>query len=681
MHHLSTALKTFAGLTALLIVLGSCNSAPDAATPPGAANLHALANTAHYVDAVDGNDANSGTSPSSPWKSLAKVNATTFGPGDRILFRAGRAWSGGLYPKGSGVSGNLITIDLYGGTVKPILNGGGTVGATVYLFNQQYWQIRNLEITNTGASAATRLGVSVAAQDAGTLNSIYLNNLVVHDVKGDNADKETGGIGINVWGSRTPTTFNDVRIENNTVYKVDRSGIFTYSDWWCRNFNGVQPFGCTGAYHPMTGVVVRNNSVYDVAGDGIRLRETKAPLVEYNVVRDANARAGSHNAGIWSWNSDDSLFQYNEAYLTRTTLDGQGFDVDYLQNGTVFQYNYSHDNEGGFMLVATNSADAPRTTTNSVIRYNISQNDRARVFQFSGNSVGTKIYNNTVYIGPGLATTLYEFTDWNGGWATGVSSQNNIFYNLGSGDYNFGGGTNLSFEANVFYGNHPSREPNDARKLTSDPKLVSPGGGGTGRGSVDGYKLQVGSPATDSGVTIAGSGGRDYWGNAVPQGAATDRGAYEGAGVAATANLLTNPGFESNFAGWTNWWDTGVNASSVQYIDTNAPRSGANFVSHWGTSAYKQSSYQVRTGLASGTYTLSAWIKTSGGQNATILYAKNFGGGTLEKAIPTAANGTWGQYTLPGITVTNGQVEVGVWSDAPAGTHWLGADDFSLTRN
>ena len=443
-----------------------------------------------------------------------------------------------------------------------------------------------------------------------------------------------------------------------------------------------------------THLVIRRNTVTRIHRDGILVRAGVDPLVEYNTTdrigkyTDVNTAvvtylpAVSVVAAQWSYYTSGAVFQYNEASRTRRIDgDGQPWDFDTKVTNSVYQYNYSHDNEGGFMLVATDSAGAPRTTTNSVIRYNISQNDRARVFQFSGNSVGTKIYNNTVYIGPGLATTLYEFTDWNGGWATGVSSQNNIFYNLGSGDYNFGGGTNLSFEANVFYGNHPSREPSDARKLTSDPKLVSPGSGGTGRGSVDGYKLQAGSPATDSGVTIAGSGGRDYWGNAVPQGAATDRGAYEGAGVAATANLLTNPGFESNFAGWTNWWDTGVNASSVQYLDTNAPRSGANFVSHWGTSAYKQSSYQVRTGLASGTYTLSAWIKTSGGQNATILYAKNFGGGTLEKAIPTAANGTWGQYTLPGIAVTSGQVEVGVWSDAPAGTHWLGADDFSLTRN
>ena len=43
---------------------------------------------AHYhLDAADGNDLNAGTSPNEAWKSLEKVNATTFSPGDVIAFR------------------------------------------------------------------------------------------------------------------------------------------------------------------------------------------------------------------------------------------------------------------------------------------------------------------------------------------------------------------------------------------------------------------------------------------------------------------------------------------------------------------------------------------------------------------------------------------------------------------
>ena len=42
-----------------------------------------------------GDDGNNGTSQDSAWRSLDKVNATTFAPGDKILFKAGKAGMAG----------------------------------------------------------------------------------------------------------------------------------------------------------------------------------------------------------------------------------------------------------------------------------------------------------------------------------------------------------------------------------------------------------------------------------------------------------------------------------------------------------------------------------------------------------------------------------------------------------
>jgi hypothetical protein len=55
--------------------------------------------------------------------------------------------------------------------------------------------------------------------------------------------------------------------------------------------------------------------------------------------------------------------------------------------------------------------------------------------------------------------------------------------------------------------------------------------------------------------------------------------------------------------------------------------------------------------------------------------------GTTEAVVPSVANYTWPKYTLGNLQVSNGQIEVGIWSDAPTGTHWIGADDFWLTKN
>ena len=79
------------------------------------------------------------------------------------------------------------------------------------------------------------------------------------------------------------------------------------------------------------------------------------------------------------------------------------YDVDHSTSGTVFEYNVSHDNEGGFFLLCP--YDKP--TTNFTIRYNLSVNDRARVLQICpGDLVGGQIYKNTIFIGDGISSLM-----------------------------------------------------------------------------------------------------------------------------------------------------------------------------------------------------------------------------------------------------------------------------------
>src|SRR5215469_11583132 len=52
----------------------------------------------YYVDSQNGSDAAPGNSPSRAWRSLGRVNAMMFHAGDRILLRAGRTWTGQLWP-------------------------------------------------------------------------------------------------------------------------------------------------------------------------------------------------------------------------------------------------------------------------------------------------------------------------------------------------------------------------------------------------------------------------------------------------------------------------------------------------------------------------------------------------------------------------------------------------------
>ena len=86
-----------------------------------------------YFVAAAGSDSNSGTSSGSPWQTIAKVNASTFLPGDSILFNRGDAWYGtSLVAPSSGSSGSPITFGAYGSGANPIIKGSTVLSTSGY---------------------------------------------------------------------------------------------------------------------------------------------------------------------------------------------------------------------------------------------------------------------------------------------------------------------------------------------------------------------------------------------------------------------------------------------------------------------------------------------------------------------------------------------------------------------
>jgi hypothetical protein len=96
-----------------------CAAAALAATPI----LHA---SDYFLDSEHGNDDAKGLSARQAWKTLAKINALTCHPGDRILLKSGCVFMGQLAPKGSGAPGKPIVIDRYGEGDRPVIDGGGS---------------------------------------------------------------------------------------------------------------------------------------------------------------------------------------------------------------------------------------------------------------------------------------------------------------------------------------------------------------------------------------------------------------------------------------------------------------------------------------------------------------------------------------------------------------------------
>ncbi len=425
-----------------------------------------LCATTFYVDSQRGYDSNPGTSPSLSWKTLQKVNEFHFHAGDHILFRCGSQWSGQLNLSRSGAPGAPIVFDWYGKGPLPRINGNGAFEESVRVENVEEVEVRHLEITNHGTAPGVRRGVLIAATNFGTAHHLLVADLYIHDVNGTNALKETGGILFRTIGDKVPSRFDGLTIERSIVWKVDRSAIMGQSNEVSRS-----------RWFPSVHVIIRDNFVEDIGGDGIVPWATDGALIEHNIVLHCNMRAGSYNAGIWPWSTDNSLFQLNEAAFTHTTRDGEGFDSDYNSKNTRFLYNYSHDNDGGFMLICTPGKRNPEENignTGTVIEHNISRNDHTRIFNLSGAN-RTTVEHNAIYIGPRDDVQVLLVSSWDG-WSSGAIFRANTFDVAGTGRYGhevqhnsdgtyqiglgWGGAKDIQFEGNYYFG-HNVDLPND----------------------------------------------------------------------------------------------------------------------------------------------------------------------------------------------------------------------------
>jgi hypothetical protein len=498
-------------------------------------------NKSYYVDSNNGSDANTGTDSGTPWQTLSNVNAKTFLPGDKILLKSGSVWSGQLSPKGSGAAGSPITIDMYGGTVKPRIDGGGTVTTgVVYLLNQEYWEINNLEVTNNAASQAyNRRGVLISVSLADSvIHHIYLKNLWVHDVMGtlgssdaDVSAKRTGGIGIEstVDGGR----YDSVWVDGCEIDSVVETGIWIYNSAYSTSSNYPVASNASWYKNRITNLRITNNEIHHVAKNGMIIRLDDSGIIEHNVCYETALQTTGNTMFTASCNG--TVFQFNEGYYNRSTgADGSMYDADLRSPNVIFQYSYSHDNAHGLFWTCTDQQDS-----GIICRYNISQNDKGNIFCINYPNTSVYCYNNTVYCGASVSPVIISERNVNSGTRKYYFYNNIIYNNSSSASYQYTtSGYTRTIDYNLYYGNHPSGEPSDSHKLTSDPLLNNPGNGGTGISTVDGYKIASTSPAKGSGYLMFNHCTQDFWGNAVSS--PVDRGANQAAAVVSTPSVTTS---------------------------------------------------------------------------------------------------------------------------------------------
>lgn len=399
----------------------------------------------YYLDAEGGNDSSDGKSQGTAWKSLSKVSNLKLLPGDKVLLKRGSTFNEVfLINESSGSKKQQITISTYGSGDKPKIVAPSNSKHAMQVRNCEYITIENLDIKNHGTDPELydRIGLNVHLVDFGEAHNIELKGIDVHDVNGRLWKGEGAGVAIRftIYNDTFVNRFNGILIEGCTIRRCVRNGI-----------------GFTGNYgrdlwYPHKNVIIRENLIEEVPGDGIVVGECDSALVEYNLVRNCpDAWGGKHNAavGIWPWSSDNTIIQFNEVSGQKATWDGQGFDSDYNCIGTTIRYNYSHDNYGGFLLICDDGSLRELYSAGNKgtrIYGNVSYNDGIRPYKrpkdgkwytpnihLSGPLEDCEIFNNILYIcerTEGITKQDKRFVHANSwdGYPKSVTIRSNIFY-------------------------------------------------------------------------------------------------------------------------------------------------------------------------------------------------------------------------------------------------------------
>ena len=508
----------------------------------------AFGGTAYYVS-PNGNDNNNGTSPSTPWKTISKVNQTDFDPGDSIHFEGGKTFGGSLSftLQDAGSASQAILITSYGAG-RATISSGNANGITVT--DAGGYTVSNLNFLGSGmfGNGASGIRFNTVLTNLSTLEHVHIDSV---DVGG------YGGNGVLIEATNGRSYYRDVRVTNSKLHDNKRGGLETLGPGTIG-----QTFARTIFDVYVGHVEAANNAWISLAGVDGGLVER---CLSYGTVQGTEV-----GTGFWAYSSSNVTFQFNEVYgIHMDGIDGDGFTLDWDTEACTLQYNYSHDNDGSGLFLASGLPFYPwlPASRGHVVRFNVSEND-ARVNTYGGISVygevhDSEIYNNTVFLAEGGPGTAFQVWEWGNG--TDLHVRNNIFVTTGGShvvqvfapvspsqgllfqgnDYHASGAAFTIYYNDNFYSSlsqfqaFAGQEKFNGRRVGSavDPQLTAPGGGGIIGDpdlldTLEAYKLLRKSPLKDKGLNLPlffgiDPGPQDFYGHPIPNSAGFSVGAHD----------------------------------------------------------------------------------------------------------------------------------------------------------
>ena len=362
----------------------------------------------NYYVSPAGNDQNPG-SLNKPWKSLEKISATIFNPGDSILLEGEANFKGTLRLDSldSGSAKSNIFIGSFG-------NGKATINSVeaegIVIIKCNYFTISNLIVKGSGRKEGNiKNGVSVSYCKKGKILSLEVSGyqksgLLIRnssDMIVQNIDAHDNG-------------YAGISVDGENYLKTD-----------CRN---IEIRYCMAENNPGDPTIFDNHS-----GNGIIVSQCTNVKIAFCTATNNGwdmPRIGNGPVGIWAWDADSVTIEHCLSYRNKTSKggeDGGGFDLDGGITNSVIQYCLSYENEGSGIGLFQYDKAGP--WENNTIRYNISINDgnvssaKAGIYIWSANKTyklrNCKVYNNTIYNSKNAAISYAPYT----------VSEDFVFYN------------------------------------------------------------------------------------------------------------------------------------------------------------------------------------------------------------------------------------------------------------
>ncbi len=427
----------------------------------------------YYLDSEKGNDLNDGRSEASPWQSLSKMNSTKLYPGEIIKVKRGSKFVGTLYISDSGSPGNYITITDYGekqlpapSFTNPFFDPEKNNYGNCIRLKGSYLIVENLYCHHTVAQLSSNVSGFLTMWELG---AIYVDKSAQYCIVKNNELNDCG-VGIKSYGQYTV-------IDNNYIHDCNR----VLKEWsW-------GPIGIwLGADHQE----VRYNRIYNYS------------VVDARITWGSNSYGGGADGGAIEID-DARNNKLNISIHHNYTRDCQGFlEVtwsDVQQNPIYENFAIHHNVSDDYQqFIALWRGANCRIENNTIIRRKKNANEWG-VFNITQNNSKNFIRNNIIAVEKGIVI-------FNVG-KNGTAEPNNIIAN------------NLFFSAvgDLIMGKEgPGNLP-----AYGDPLFVNY----YKSDKSEDFALKFGSPAINKGVDLNYL--VDFIGTSIPQGGASDIGAFE----------------------------------------------------------------------------------------------------------------------------------------------------------